>query len=390
MAIIELIKNRKYKIVVPISYIGNKRHCVTRTFECGKKEAVLKENQIKMQIKNGTFIEKNNITVKEFFGEWIKYQEEKWAPKTYEANLHWCDIIIESIGHIKLKNINVKVLENFYSELRKCTKEIVNKVTKEKKIVSRFSDKTIQHFYTLISSALNKAVDWEYIEKNPNKKIEKPKVIPKEKDFYNIEEVNQLLKALEKESLKYQALIILALDTGARRGEITGLTWEDIDFDNATVNINKTTQYTRKLGIFEKSTKSPSSNRVVNITEKTLNILKKYKVEQLEKQIKLGDKWEGSKRVFTTELGGDMHPDTPSQVFEKIIKKHNLKRISFHEIRHTSITLLSSLGVPIVQTRRRAGHSSISITDKYYTHIPIEDRIRTAKKINTVLEMKAI
>lgn len=375
MSIREVEKNKKYRIEVVLGYNGNKKIRHYETFKGGKKEAILRENQIKLELISGTYIKKNDKTMKELIEEWLKLQKDIWSPKTYVANRHWCDIIIKSIGHIKLKNINVKILEEFYSKLKNET---------------NYSDKTIQHFYALISTALNKAVDWEYIASNSNKKIEKPKVKLKEKEYYNREEVEQLIKALDKESLKYQALIFLALDSGARRGEITGLTWEDIDFINGTININKTTQYVKEYGIYEKSTKSETSNRIVNITEKTLNILKKYKKEQLEKRLKLGSKWEGSKRVFTTEFGGDMHPDTPSQIFEKIIKKHNLKRISFHGLRHTSISLLISLGVPLQQISRRAGHSSLAITDSVYSHIYDKDKIETANKINNILETKAI
>jgi len=375
MSIKEIIKNKKYSIEVVTGYDGNRKLRTYETFEGGKKEAILRENQIKLEVKNNTFIKNTKKTMKELIEEWLKLQKNVWSPKTYVANRHWCDVIIKSIGHIKLKNINVKLLEEFYDKLKSETK---------------YSPKTIQHFYTLISACLNKAVDWEYIAKNPNNKIPKPKVKQKERLCYNRDEVEQLLNALKSESLKYQALIVLALDSGARRGELTGLTWEDIDFENSTININKTTQYVKEYGIYEKSPKSETSNRVITIAEKTLNLLKKYKREQLEKQLKLGNKWQGSKRVFTTDFGADMHPDTPSQIFERIIKKHNLKRIPFHSLRHTSISLLSSLGVPIQEISERAGHSSIEITNRIYNHVYEDDKRKTAVKINTILEMKAI
>lgn len=74
-------------------------------------------------------------------------------------------------------------------------------------------------------------------------------------------------------------------------------------------------------------------------------ILKKFRKEQKQKQLLLGDKWGNSKRVFTTEFGYDMHPDTPSIIFRNIIKKYGLKKISFHALRHTSISLMISKGI---------------------------------------------
>ena len=78
----------------------------------------------------------------------------------------------------------------------------------------------------------------------------------------------------------------------------------------------------KELGIFEKSTKSSSSDRIIYITTTTLNILKSFKKEQLENKMKLGSEWGNSKRIFTTDYGYDMHPDTPSQIFKKIIKRN--------------------------------------------------------------------
>jgi len=370
MAVKELIKNKKYKIDIPIGYNGNKRIRHTETFHGGKKEAVLRENELKLSIKNNTYINKNKITMEQLLNEWLEYSKPIWSPKTYVSNRHWVDNINKSIGHIHIKDLNVKILEDFYNELRTTTK---------------YSDKTIQHHYTIISTALNKAVIWGYILNNPNTRIEKPKIKKKEIQCYSPEEVEQLIVALQSECLKYQALIMLALDTGARRGEITGLTWSDIDFNKSTININKTTQYTKELGIFEKSTKTSTSNRIIYISKTTLNILKKYQKEQLENKMKLGDKWGNSKRVFTTDFGADMHPDTPSQIFERIIKRHHLKRISLHSLRHTSISLLISSGIQAQIISRRAGHSNVTVTHSIYSHFFDDEFKDVANKMDTIL-----
>ena len=315
MSVKELEKNKKYKITIPIGYNGNKRINHYETFYGGKKDAILRENELKSQLKNNTFILKTKITMGELLAEWLKYSKDKWAPKTYSVNSLWCSVINKVIGHIKLQNLNVKILEDFYKEIRQKT---------------NYSDKTIQYFYTIINTALKRAILWGYISNNPNSFIEKPKVRKKEIQCYSPDEVKELLDALQNECLKYQSIIYLALDSGARRGEIVGLTWDDIDFDRKTLKINKSVQYTKELGIFEKSTKTQTSDRTIYISDKTLSILKQYRKEQLENQMKLANKWENSKRIFTTATGGAMHPDTPSKILDKLIKKYGLKRITFH------------------------------------------------------------
>ena len=330
MSVREIEKNKKYQIEIVTGYNGNKKIREYETFYGGKREAILRENEIKLQIKNHTYISKNKITVQDLMNEFSEYNKDKWSPKTYISNVNWIKKINNKIGHIHLQDLNVKILEDFYNYLKNDTK---------------YADKTIQHFYTLINSALNKAILWDYITYNVNKKIEKPKVRKKEVECYSPEEVRRLLEVLQNENPKYQAIIYLALDSGIRRGELTGLTWEDIDFKNSSITINKTTQYVKELGIFEKETKTATSDRKIYISETTLNILKQLKKEQLERKLKLGNKWGNSKRVFTTEYGFDMHPDTPSLIFKKIIKKYDLKKITFHGLRHTSISLMISKGI---------------------------------------------
>ncbi len=374
MAVQEIIKNKKYKIDIPIGYSGTKRIRHIETFYGGKKEAVLRENELKLQLRNNTYIKKNKMNIEDLMNEWLEAKKSGIELKTYKSYELWSNKIINSIGSIKLKDLNVKILEDFYNDLRTNT---------------TLSPKSIQEIYTTISMALNKAIKWGYIINNPNLLIDKPKVKQKEIQCYSPEEVETLIKVLKNEPLKYQAIIMLALDSGARRGELTGLTWNDIDFDKSLININKTTQYLPGYGIFEKSTKSETSNRVIYITDATKQILKKYQFEQYQKRMLLGDKWQNSNRVFTTDYGADMHPDTPSKILEKIIQKYNLKRITFHGLRHTSISLQISSGVQSQIVSKRAGHSSVTITDKIYSHFFENEFKDVANRMNEFLTVYA-
>lgn len=387
MSIKELGKN-KYKIEVVIGYNGAKKIRHYETF-CGKKsDAKLRDSEIKAQVKAHTFVKNNKKTVRDLMNEYLNYNKDNWAPKTYVSNVNWINNINKSIGHVHLQDLNVKILENFYSELKNLTKEVVDKETKQKKVVPKYSDKTIQHHYVLINGALNKAIQWDYINYNVNQKIEKPKVRKKIIECYDKNDIQNLIKVLEKKPIKYKAIIILAIDSGIRRGELTGLTWEDIDFEKKSIKINKTTQYIKGLGIFEKPTKSENSDRIIYITDKTINLLKQYRKEQLTKKMKLGDKWGNSKRVFTTDYGFDMHPDTPSQIFRKVIKKYELKKIAFHGLRHSSASLLIREGVQHQIISRRLGHSSVNFTDKIYSHIFDEELIEVANRIDSVFDTK--
>ena len=379
MAVQELIRNKKYKIDIPIGYNGTKRIRHIETFYGGKKEAILRENELKIQLKNNTYIKKNNITMTELIDEWLKSKKNNIGIKTYQEYTRYCKNINNNIGHIKVKDINTKILEDFYNYLKTCPVH--------RKSTLGYSEKTIKHHYTLISEILNSAIKWGYLYNNPNKNITPIKVHKKEIKFYSPEDVAKLIEVLKNESLKYQAIILLAIDSGCRRGEITGLNWNDIDFGKGSININKATQYVSGYGTFEKATKSDTSNRIIYIAPTTIDILKKYKVSQMEQRMLLGNKWNGSTRVFTTDFGDDMHPDRPYKILKHIIKKYDLKDITFHGLRHTSISLQISSGIQAQIISKRAGHSNISITHNIYSHFFDNEFKEVANKMEDFLNL---
>lgn len=382
MSVREIEKNKRYKITIAIGYSGDKRINHYETFYGGKKEAILRENEIKMQLKNNTFIKRNSITMADLVKEWLESKKDNIGIKTFVEYKRYCKHITASMGHLKIKDINAKILEDFYNELKNY------KGKREAK--NGYSDKTIKHHYTLITEIFNSAIKWGYLYNNPNKNVTPIKVHKKEIQCYSPEDVEKLISVLKNESLKYQAVILLALDSGCRRGEITGLTWKDIDLKKGTVNINKATQYVSGYGTFEKSTKSDTSNRIIYITPTTIDILKKYRKSQNEKRLLLGSQWKNSQRVFTTDLGEDMHPDRPYKILKHIIKKYNLKDITFHGLRHTSISLQISSGIQAQIISKRAGHSNIAITHSIYSHFFDSELKEVANKMDNFLNKNVV
>ena len=347
MSVRERKRNQIYQIEIPLAYRADgsrKRHY--ETFYGGKKEALLREAKLKIEFKTGNFPEKQNITFE----------------------IH--------IGYMKLKNINTKILDKFYSYLRD------KHISKKGK---PYSPTTIQAYYALINNMFQVAVKWDYISNNPNVRIEKPKRARTNISYYSDEEMIKLLECLSNEPLKYQAIVNLALDLSCRRGELTGLTWDDVDLETGKVVINKTTQYIDKH-IYEKETKSVNSDRINFINPYTIELLKRYKKDQLEKQLQLGSKWIKSNRVFTTDFGGNIHPDTPSKILKKVIKKYNLRYITFHGLRHTGISHMIARGFQAQIISRKVGHSSVQVTDTYYSHFFEDEFKQAANSMNDIFE----
>lgn len=365
MSVREIKRNERYKIELFIGRDRNGKKIIhNEMVNGGLKQARLRENELKIQLKEGSYIKKSHLSLESLSKEYLELKKDTLTLKTFMTYEQRVGVINEKLGNLKLKEINVRVLEKFYSYLKN---DFVSDRTK-----NHISNTTIQSYYCIINNMLEQAVKWDYIKSNPNAKIEKPKRERREIKVYSKEEVIQLLECLKNEPLKYQAILYMALDLGCREGELVGLTWNDIDFKTRAVTINKTIQDLKGQAI-EKETKTINSDRKIFISETTLKILKKYKKEQTKRRLKLGDKWGNSERVFTTDFGNDIHHDTPYQIFKKVIKKYGLKDIKFHALRHTNASLKIQEGIQPQIISKSLGHSSIDITHKYYSHFYEEE-----------------
>ena len=371
MSIMELKKNQKYKIEIVLGYNGKKKIRYFETFHGKKSEAKVREFELKKLLKNGSVFQKKFYTFKDLAQEYYNYKIDTVEKKTFINYAYRLKHAMEKLGHVKLQELNMKILENFYQYLRHT---YISPKTKR-----HLSTTTIRSYYDIINNMLDYAVKCCYIVENPNAKIDKPKKAKTNIPYYTPEEVEKLIFVLQFEPIKYQAIILLALDLGCRRGELAGLNWTDIDFQTGRVQINKTTQCANGK-IFEKGTKTTNSERINYISKTTLEILKKWQKEQLKQKILLGSKWQGSKRVFTSDYGTDIHPDTPSKILSKIIKKYCLKKITFHGLRHTNVTLMIAKGIQTQIISRKVGHSSVQTTDRVYSHF-FEDEFKNVPNV---------
>lgn len=336
------------------------------------------------EIEGGMYVEPSKLPFKDFVAKWLKeYAEPNLEPKTYHR---YKDIlnsrIIPGLGCLKLDKIKPLHIVEFENSLRQ------DGVRKDGK-PGGLSEKTIMQHHRILSVIFNTAVKWGILKENPVSRVKPPRVKKKEVPCYNEEQTAAMLAALEKEPLKYQVIVHLTLVTGLRRGELMGLEWSDIDFENGTLNVDRTSQYVPGKGTFVKSTKNEESKRMISLPKSTLDLLKRYKVEQNKQRLKVGDLWQGSDRIFTTWNGKPMFPDTVSNWFPKFLKKHGLPHLNFHGLRHTSATLLINEGVNIKAVSSRLGHARTSTTvDIYAKALRSADRVAAEKMENIIKGVK--
>lgn len=330
----------------------------------------------------------SNIKFEPYSKIWIKdYGEQNLVPKTLSRYCEYLKRINKAIGHIKLKDLQPLHLNAFYRNLAEDGVNLKAKRDENGKIISngKLSPKTIVEHHRVISKLLSTAVKWNYINDNVARRADPPKVPARDIEFLDENETKEMLKALNGESITYRTMILLLVYTGMRRGELFGLEWKDIDFKNGYLHIVRTSQYIGNKQLITKEPKTKSSKRTMKISNDMLKRLKIYQAWQSEQRLKIGSEWNDTDRLFTQWNGLPMYPDSLTKWFKLFLKRHNLRQVTLHSLRHTNATLMIAEGTDIRTVSGRLGHSNTSTTLNIYTHALKSKDTQAAEILNDIL-----
>ncbi len=196
------------------------------------------------------------------------------------------------------------------------------------------------------------------------------------------------MKLLEEDApLKYQAFITLAVYSGFRRGELMGLEWKDVNFENSVISVRRTFNYTSKDGSYTDTTKTKRSVRSLKMPDNVMGILKQLHTEQLEAKEKLGTKWVDSDRLFVNDEGAPLFCGTPYNFLLTFTKRHNMRFFNVHSYRHFNASVLINSGIDAAVVSSALGHSAVSTTTGIYLHVFQEYQTRTSEAIAKALNL---
>lgn len=231
------------------------------------------------------------------------------------------------------------------------------------------STESVRYHHRMISSILSTAVKWQVIPTNPCERVDLPKAERKEAHYLDEEQAGRLLEALDREAdIQYRTAVQVLLYTGLRRGELCGLEWQDVDFDQAVLHVCRSSIYLPGRGVFTDETKTHTSVRSIKVSADVLTLLRAFRVWQNQHRLQLGDQWHECGRLFTTWDGQPIHPDTLSGWFHDFIQRNDLPPITLHGLRHTNATLLIAAGTNLQTVAKRLGHANTTTTSKIYAH----------------------
>ncbi len=224
---------------------------------------------------------------------------------------------------------------------------------------------------------------------NPAAAANKPRPVKYEaRTLTTTDELSRLLAAAD--STPYGVLVRLALETGAREGELLALRWPDIDLSAGLIHIRRTARRQPGKGIVFGPPKTRSSARTLDITPSTVFMLQGHRAGQVERRLVAGAKYNYQELVFATISGSPIDAANLERAWRKIVTKADLKGFRFHDLRHSSASLLLASGERMEVVSKRLGHSGIAITIDTYAHLLPGAGKAAAAKMAAILEAAEI
>ena len=376
----------------------------------GKNAATDAEAFLHKTIENlsqGTYVEPSKLTLGEYLRKmWLPSLEAGVIRRTtlVSYRVHVENHLTPRLGTTTLQNLNRQVIGAHYAWLAKEGRTPRRKPKEEKPaevkldangnpkrprktrsdkkvkpvpvVNTALSPTTVRRVHATLHRALRDAVRDNLLPRNPADNVEFPKAVRQDPKLaaWDSDQLEAFLESTEGDRLR--PLWTLYANTGCRRGELLGLTWDNVDLKAGTIEICRAlvpVGYT----VVVSEPKTDAGYRTIKIPAWVGAVLKRHKADQRAEQMAHRDVWgkdrpaevDGLNLVFTNEVGRELHPDRVSKLFEAAVTKSKQPKISLHGLRHTHGTIMcNELGVPVAVVSKRLGHSKTSMTYDFYVH----------------------
>ena len=309
--------------------------------------------------------------------EWLEIAKGRLAVATYSS---YAAMIKMPVGpyfrqrNLTLRELEARHLQMFYSEM-----------------LRKVKPNTVIHYHAIIHSALKYAVKTDMLVQNVADKVDRPNKNSFQPVFLSAEEMQKMFEALR--GTKLELPVLVAAFYGFRRGEVLGLKWDAIDFERGTISVIRTvttiTLDGKQTEIEQQSAKTKSSLRTLPLIGSFREYFLQVKeAQELNKQVCgncYNHEYDGF--VFVDELGERMRANYLTSAFPKFLESHGLRRMRFHDLRHSCASLLLANGVPLKHIQEWLGHSDFTTTANIYAHLDYKSKITSAQAMETGLAL---
>src|SRR5450755_1790113 len=341
-------------------------------YSASQSDAIKKLKKAVQEQEKGTLTVGPQHTLALYLDYWLGVYRQKIRPRSHERyeqiiRLH----LVPTLGKVKLDKLSPQHLQTLYA----------------KKLEEGLSANTVLVIHGMLHKALKSAMRWGILAQNVCDRVDVPRKTPFEIHPLTLEQVQKLIVAVRGHT--NEALFILAIATGMRRGEIAGLKWQDVNLEKGTIQVQRSlTRVPTAMGggYRETEPKTEKSRRSIVLPDFAIIALIKHRERQEVAKQKAGEYWREHDYVFCTTIGEHLHPGHHIlDEFKIVLKKAGLPDIRFHDLRHSSATMLLSMGIHPKIVQERLGHHDIGTTMNIYSHVLPSMQEGAMKQMDTLL-----
>lgn len=358
---------------VPDPKTGQRRR-KWHSFQGNKRAAQVECARLIAELDGGHYIEPAKTTVREYFERWLKHEKANVSPKTHSR---YEELLMKNVapvlGSVTLNKLTASKIDAAWSQLLESGRRNGK---------GGLSPRTVHHCRRVMLTAMEQAVKWDLLKKNPVSITRPPKVERAKMEAYGAAQTGEMLSALKDTRMHIPAL--LAALCGLRRGEILALRWHHIDFVSAVMAVRESAE---QVGT-EVRYKTPKSGkaRTVALSSSVIEELRRHRVAQAEEQLKLGIRPDADAFVVAQIDGKPIKPNSLTHEWTRQIAKTALPQIRFHDLRHSHATQLLAAGVHPKIASERLGHSTIGITLDLYSHVMPGMQANAAEQVDAAIK----
>jgi integrase len=337
-----------------------KRRRQTLTVQGTKKQAEAKLAELVHQLDTGDYSQPNKSTLGVFMAQWLRdYAWPNLSPETaqvYEVITR--KHLVPALGAIPLQQLTPERLQAYYSE------KLANG---RRDGQGGLSPRTVRHHHRLLHVALENAVKWRLIQRNPADAVDAPKYRRKEMQTFDQDGLGAFLTSVRDS--EYQPLFYTFLFTGLRRAEALALRWQDVDLDFGQVSVNRSLHHLKDGSFVFQQPKTEKSRRLVALPPSAAIVLRQHRDTQRVQRLMMDQPVSDADLVFAHLDGSPLLPLTVTHAWKRLAKQAGFPHIRLHDARHSHATLMLAQGVHPKIVSERLGHSSVAITLDVYSHV---------------------
>ena len=340
-----------------------------------QKEVRQKLQEAAVAVNNGDYFEPSKMTVSEWLDTWSKEYLNSVKPRTvesYKANI--AQHIKPGIGAIRLSALTAVDVQRLYNNLT------------NKKTGTPLSAKSKKNVHGTLHKALEKAVSLGYIRHNPADRPDLPRIEKAEIKPLDDEEMARFLDTIS--SHEYEIIYRVTLFTGLREGEVLGLTWDCVDFQNGKIIVKQQLQKVRGTGgEYQLVSTKNGKSRTITPASYVIQLLRKQRAKQLENRLRAGALWDNPlDLVFTNELGKNLCAQTVYLKFKKLAAAAGVPSARFHDLRHSYAVAALRSGDDIKTVQSNLGHHTAAFTLDTYAHVTEQMQQESSARMDSFIE----